>query len=129
MVEEGIVKEVRSGKIIVNVERRAACGSCKACGMTETSAMEIEFANTIGAKVGDKVRLDINDAVFWKGVILFYGAPLAALMFGIWAGREIWAAEIASAIAGISAMALVFFLVSKGSKKGTDKYKPKITKA
>lgn len=127
MVEQGVIADVKNGKLIVNIERHAACGSCKACSMGEGKTMRIEFENTIGAEKGDEVKIELDDSLILKGAILFYFVPLLGLILGIFAGRIFY--EAASALFGISTMLITFMAVRRYDAANRERFKPKISKA
>ena len=134
MVEQGIVSDIKDGKLIVNIRRHPACGSCKACKMAEDRFMEIEFENTIGAHKGDMVNIELDDFVILKGALLFYAAPLAGLIFGIFIGgmaakkmHLYLPAEAVSALSGIIIMLIIFLAVRRHNLANKKRYKPKIT--
>ena len=136
MREEGVVVGIKDGRLIVNIRRHPACGSCKACSMAEDKIMKIEFENTINAQKGDRVNLELDDFVILKGAILFYGAPLLGLILGIFIGgifaKKIDLAmpdEVVSALFGIMIMLITFIAVRKYNLVNKKMYKPKITKA
>ena len=61
MKEFGVVTRADRDKIEVKVDRRSACGDCRACGMTEQEREHVfELANTVGAGVGDTVVLEMK---------------------------------------------------------------------
>ncbi|NQT07002.1 MAG: SoxR reducing system RseC family protein [Candidatus Omnitrophica bacterium] len=135
MVEEGVISDIKDGKIIVNMKRRPACGSCGACGMAENKTMEIVFENTIGAVKGDRVHIELDDSAILKGAFFFYVIPLIGLMAGIMFGTILARAinatmpeEIIAALSGITAMLSTLIFVRMRSTAGSG-HKPKISKA
>jgi len=135
MVEEGVISDIKDGKIIVNMKRRPACGSCGACGMVENKTMEIVFENTIGAAKGDRVHIELDDSVILKGAFFFYVIPLIGLMAGIMLGTVLartinstMPEEIIAALSGIAAMLAAIIFVKMRGTAGSG-YRPKISKA
>lgn len=135
MDEIGTVKRLDGLFAIVNVEKKSACGSCKAgCKVSETGA-EIEALNKAEATVGQRVRVAMQPYLYLKGSILIYGIPALALILGAVIGKEYFSGffknldpDIVSAISGFSAFILSFAVVkllSSRMEKKTE-YKPVI---
>lgn len=135
MDEIGTVKRLDGLLAIVNVEKKSACGSCKAgCKVSETGA-EIEALNKADAAVGQMVRVVMQPYLYLKGSILVYGLPAFALIAGAVIGKEYFSGffknldpDIVSAISGFSAFILSFAVVkllSSRMEKKTE-YKPVI---
>lgn len=90
MLEEGIVVEVRnSGKAFVELERKSSCGVCSACSISSSGKMNIEADNPIGAKPGNRVKIDIKAKGLVLGIIAIYLLPALGLIFGIIFGSKI----------------------------------------
>lgn len=133
MDEIGTVTRLESGLAVVNVEKKSACGSCKAgCNISETGA-EIEAVNRVEAAVGQRVRVEMQPYLYIKGSILIYGVPALALILGAVIGKEYFSGvfknydpDIVSAVFGFSAFILSFAVVkllSSRLEKDTG-YKP-----
>jgi len=122
--EFGVVTEVNKDKVQIKVNRRTACGNCKACGMTDDQKEHLfELTNTIGASVGDTVVLEMKSRGFLGAVSILYGVPLIALISGVAVGsfiskivNELWDPSILGAIGGAFFVAIAFYLVSKYEK-------------
>lgn len=133
MDEIGTVTRLDGVFAIVNVEKKSACGSCKAgCKVSEKGA-EIEAVNKANAAVGQMVRVAMQPYLYLKGSILIYGLPALALIIGAVIGKEYFSVffrnldpDIVSAIFGFSAFILSFVfvkLLSSRLEKKTE-YKP-----
>lgn len=93
MIETGLVVAQRSdGAVTVEVERGAACDGCHArgaCAMTfGRRRLLLPATNQLGAAVGQRITLELDDSVFLTACATVYLIPLAALLvaaFGIWA--------------------------------------------
>ena len=84
---KGLVTEVKNDLAIVKIQRKEACGECRACfsGMTKTD-MDIEAKNLCDAEVGDWVELELQDNAFFHAVIIMYGLPFLGMMAGMLLG-------------------------------------------
>ena len=136
MIEQGIVADARDGKLIVNIRRHPACGSCKACGAAEGRLMKIELENTVDAQKGDRVSIELDDTAILRGALFFYGIPLLGLLFGIFIGKMIaermhigMPHEAASALFGMITMLLTFIGVRRYNSANKEKYKPRIVRS
>lgn len=109
---EAKVVEVVGDQAWVELPARAAsCGNCRnteACaeGLTGRAGVRrYRLANTIGARVGDAVLLDIAAGTLWRASLASYGLPLllglAAAAAGQVAGGDAWA--VAGLLLGLGA--------------------------
>lgn len=85
MIEQGVVIDCKDNFAKVRVERNSACASCGKCGMTENQRHVDFYAdNSVGAKNGDTVKLDIAETNSAKFALIGYVLPLVpalALLF------------------------------------------------
>jgi sigma-E factor negative regulatory protein RseC len=136
MEEVGVVKSIEGNTAKVLVARKSICGQCKAgtCHMAEDGA-EMEAVNAVGAKVGQRVRVSLEQNSYLKNVLMVYGLPMIALIGGAVLGKEVFAPmfeamdpDIVSAMFGFGALLLSIVFVklwSKGMEKKTG-FKPVI---
>ena len=80
----GIVHEVKGDLAMVKIQRKEACGECRACfsGMMKTE-MDIEAKNLCDAEEGDWVELELQENAFFNAVIVMYGLPFIGFIVGI----------------------------------------------
>jgi len=120
MIEEiGTVKSIDGIMARVNVPKKSACEGCTAgtCKIEEQS-MEIEALNHAGAKVGQKVRVEIQSYAYMKGSMVVYGLPALLLVIGAVIGKELMSrvftnadSDILSAIFGFGFFIISFVIV------------------
>lgn len=132
MTEEGVVADVRGGKIIVKIVRQPACGSCKACKTAESQEMEIELDNPIDAKVGQRVRLELDDSAILKGSLVTYGLPSLGLVTGLFLGRFMARLlnigyELPSAALSIGLMVVSFLFINRYNNNTKEQYRPRVS--
>lgn len=136
MKECGLVLEVMDQKAVVNIKRKSACGSCKACEMGKSDVKELNVIakNEIGAKVNDNVNIIMATPDVLKAAIIVYLIPLIALIVGIGLGTFIsrslnYQSEWISIFTGLVFIAISYLYVRKQDKKLalTKKYDPVIT--
>ncbi len=84
---KGLVTGTKGDLLVVNIHRKEACGSCRAClsGMMETE-MDIDAENLCDAEIGDWVELELQENSFLHAVLLAYGVPFVAFLAGLFLG-------------------------------------------
>lgn len=86
--EEGRVVRIEDGYAIIHTERGTSCDGCSAKSschtMTDSSSslMEMRAINSVGAKVGDRVKVAIDSIVLLKSSFLVYVLPLIVMIAG-----------------------------------------------
>ncbi len=107
MREFGIITSVDSGNCVVRFDRKAACDKCNMClrGKNEMY-VELVVANSLAAKVGDKVEVEMPDNTILKASFLVYIVPAASFLIAlaVTQGMEDWV----SASIAIGALALTY---------------------
>ena len=108
MIEKGTVLSLKQdGKALIEIKRKPACQSCKACSLKNGQEVSIEAENIIGARVGDKVKLRIETKGLVLGITMTYLLPALGLIIGILLGNFI-GLESLSVVPGIIFMLLLF---------------------
>ena len=75
----------------VRIGRNSACGSCGKCGMTENQKHIDLFAqNALGAKVGDKVELEIQETNTSQLAFVGYILPLIPALILLFVALSLW---------------------------------------
>ncbi len=127
MRKSGIVK--KGGEwASVAVLRASSCGeNCAMCkGGCTPSETEILALNTIDAKVGDKVVLEIEDKNGLVAVFLAYIVPLIAFLVSSVIFTVLGVSEGISLILGVLVMLLIYRLIRRLSLKKSDEFSVKI---
>ncbi len=98
MIEtEAIVVKIEHAVAYVQAERKSSCSGCSesSCG---TSVLANYFgqkaplyraSNEVGAKVGDRVVVGLDESALFKGTLLLYLFPLLLLFVGAVAGSAL----------------------------------------
>ncbi|MCM1042915.1 MAG: SoxR reducing system RseC family protein [Corallococcus sp.] len=84
MQEVGKVIQIKNEFVTVRIGRHSACGECGKCGFTENQRhVDFYVKNTLGAKIGDSVAVDIKDINTIKLAAVAYILPMigALLLF------------------------------------------------
>ena len=78
-----IVEIVDSVTAKLQLKRYSACASCGKCATTsEEKDIIVEVDNTIGAKLGDRVEVNMETVNVLKAAFMAYTIPLLALLVG-----------------------------------------------
>lgn len=133
----GEVIEVHDEKATVRTRRHTACSRCGACGhLAETSDMDVEAVNLIGAKPGDLIVLSMESGSVVQAAFLAYILPLLAFIVGLIGGHQIalrwipgvqpeWVGVIAGFVLMVSSYVGLRSYDRRASRLG--KYLPHIT--
>ena len=131
--EAGIVISQNGDFLDVSLIKTEACAKCRACiaGMSKQE-MRLSARNLCGAKIGDRVRIELDDGAFLVSSLVMYGFPLLMLVLGIFVGYLLSRAfvyinpEILSVLCGMFSLGMSFFLIRKNEKRfHRPKYQPK----
>jgi sigma-E factor negative regulatory protein RseC len=108
---EAKVVEVSGDEVWVEVPGRAhACGSCKSPDECQTGLLGLSAGprryrvdNLVGARIGDRVSLNVEDGTVWRVSLASYVLPLLLAITGAVIGQAVagdaWAA--AGMLAGL----------------------------
>ncbi|MDR1620366.1 MAG: SoxR reducing system RseC family protein [Clostridiales bacterium] len=127
MHNAGTVIKVNGGDAVVRFARSPACKNCGACIYIGDTDAQITLKNTVGAKAGDRVYVELGASSFMKANVLAYAVPAVCLVAGVWLGslvNDIW-----GAVLGVAGAAAAFLLLraleSRFRRKGS--FEPRIT--
>ena len=131
----GIIDE-KTAKL--KMQRHSACASCGKCTTTsEKKDIVVEVDNSIGAKLGDRVVVNMESMNVLKAVGIAYIFPLIGLLIGTIGTYYVLQfientknIEVISSIVGIIIMLISFFILRKNDSKLREsrQYIPIITK-
>jgi len=80
----GVIMSTDGDRAKVVMQRQSACGDCKGCRWGEDDAsMEIEAINSINAKIGDRVEIDMEHQNVLAAAFIAYMIPLITLIAGV----------------------------------------------
>ena len=124
----GLVTSVSDGTAQIRFLRGSACAHCGACLTVGDSEMEISLPNTLGAKEGDRVAVDLSPKRVVQASLIAYAVPLVLLIAGVIIGSRFadWMGLTLGLVAcGISYLILRF--VEKKSAKSKS-FQPRMTR-
>lgn len=128
MREEGIVTATEDGIATVLIKRKSACGdNCATCKATcSAGERSVAAKNDLGAKIGDRVSVEMDTGKILKTAFLVYILPLFVFFASYMIGDKFFNnQEIAMCTALIPA-ALVFCVLMIYDRKKKDAYIPRI---
>ena len=126
MEQQGYIIEILDKNTAkLKMQRHSACAACGKCvTSSESKDIVVEVDNNIGAKVGDRVKVNMDGVNVLKAAFLVYITPLAGLLIGTIVTYFILnsisitsSIEVISFIAGITTMMIAFFILKKRDKK------------
>ena len=75
--------ETHEKTVHVRIDRTSGCGHCDAGCLDRGKDMIAEAENSVGARVGDTVRVEYNPRAALNAVLIVFGLPLLALLLGV----------------------------------------------
>jgi sigma-E factor negative regulatory protein RseC len=141
MIEEvGTIVELKSKAIAkVLCTKSSMCEHCASAGLChmgdDNRSMQVEALNSLGAEVGDRVRLVTSTRSFLQSSFILYIVPLIALVIGAVAGEMIGHhitvgidPNLLAALIGTTSLAGSFVLIRVASRAiPRENYMPRIT--
>ncbi len=102
MRKSGLVIAVEQNEVLIRAQRESSCGSCagkSACGTLgswdikkkDKNDYDIRLPNTLNARVGDMVTVEVPDQLILTASMTFYGYPVLAFL--IWGAFSFTFAE------------------------------------
>ena len=89
MLDQGRVFKVEGNLAWVEFASSNACAQCGACARAKTGKMVNEAENTIGARVGETVVVEISPATLTLFPLIAFGLPILLLFIGLAIGSLI----------------------------------------
>lgn len=130
---EGVIVKIGQEGVFVETSRASACGTCSSkegCGTSTLSqllgskASIFKVLNPIGAVLGERVVIGLEEAALLKSSLLVYSLPLGALLAGAILGGWLAPAQLqdAYALGGMFAGLALGFVALKlvGARAGTN---------
>lgn len=138
MRSTGIIVETLDHNIAkLQMKQHSACAECGKCHTeSESKDLLVEVDNSVGAKKGDFVEVDLEAANVLQAAAIAYLIPLSALLIGVIATNQILniigysgSKEIASTIVGLITMVISYIIIKINDNKfkQSKKYMPVIT--
>lgn len=109
MEKTGIVTEIKEKNAVVRFERSKECGKCRGCAIVGDNDSVVEIKNTLNAKEGDVVVLELHARSVVTAGLLLYVLPLAALIAGLLIFTSL--GDLWAAAGGIACALLVYAVI------------------
>ena len=124
----GLVTAVSDGTAQIHFLRGSACAHCGACLTVGESEMEVTLPNTLNAKQGDRVVVDLSPKRVIQASLLAYAVPLLLLIGGVLIGSRI--ADWAGLALGVFACGIGYLILRIVEKKSAKKrsFQPRMTR-
>ena len=124
----GLVTAITDGTAQIHFLRSSACAHCGACLTVGDTEMEVSLPNTLGAKEGDRVVVDLSPKRVVQASLLAYAVPLLLLIAGVLIGSQYadWAG-LALGVAACGIGYLILRIVEKTSAK-KNSFQPRMTR-
>ncbi len=123
MIKRAFVVENKENMSHVLVYRSEACGSCASCGACSVKPQDKWLKNSLNAKPGDVVELEISNRDYFLLIFRLYILPLLLFIGGIFLvhtfTKEMGQAGQALALLGGFGGLLVFFIISRLTDPGS----------
>jgi len=116
----GLVTAVKDGTVQIRFLRGSACAHCGACLTVGESEMEITLPNTLNAKEGDRVAVDLSPKRVVQASLLAYAMPLGLLIGGVLIGSRI--ADWAGLAMGVGACGIGYLVLRIVDRKSAKKH-------
>lgn len=133
LIEEGIVVSKENGFAKVAVSLEQNCEECSAkifCKPNKDDKNILHVENSIGADVGDNVKIEIKGKSILKASFSIYGIPLILLLIGIFLGTFIFSGfkfqELYSVIFAIGLIVIYYVLLYTNQSRHQNQTLPKI---
>ena len=128
MKQTGTILSTDNETAEIAIARESACGgNCASCGGCN-SVTVVTAINTIGAKVGDKVEMEMASSKVLFTAFIVYALPIIMFVLAYFAGVKISGNDTIGIIIGFLVMALFYAAIIIFSKKNKNKYQLKVEK-
>ncbi|MEG1312519.1 MAG: SoxR reducing system RseC family protein [Romboutsia sp.] len=129
MNQQGYIIQIVDKKTAkLKMQRHSACASCGKCvTSSERKDIVVEVDNTIGAKIGDHVEVNMENVNVLKATALAYLIPLLGLLLGTIGTYFILDIlgvvsniEVISTMVGLLSTYIAFLILKKNDKRFKD---------
>jgi len=132
LFEEGIVVSKENGIAEVQVFPAQSCEECSAkiiCKPKDDKNI-VRADNSLGAEVGDNVRIEIKGKSILSASFMLYGVPLILLLIGIFLGTIIFSGyklqELYSVVLGIGLIIVYYVQFYTNQRRSKNQTLPQI---
>lgn len=127
-----VIKINEYNQALLRVTRTPSCNGCKACSMgrDDRKYIDIFVDNTLNAKIGDSIQIDMDTPDVLRAAFIAYGFPLIVMIASILLSYYLIFPQNQkiAGIVGIAAMLLSFLTIRLNEDKirNSKKFLPKM---
>lgn len=113
MRQIGLVNKIDGDNALIIIKRATACGEhCASCRAGCVNTKKVVIAkNTVDAKVGDTIILDMPDADVIRAAVFVYMLPLFFMIVSYIIGYGLLRSELKGIFLAFGVMIITFFFV------------------
>ena len=140
--EDGIVTKIGAQSAQTAWVKTVQSSACKSCSARHSCSQdskgkerEVEAVNMVGARVGDRIQISIDDGALLKATFLLYVFPIICMLIGGLAGHR-WGSSmginpspVSAVIAVLCFLGAMFIVRLRAGRMALKlEYRPKITR-
>lgn len=107
--QTGVVILDKGKTAVVRFQKSDACGHCNACFRLGGTEADVEIENSLHAKEGDVVVIELHGKSVFKASLIVYGIPLIGLIAGAALGSTV--GDLYAALGAVLFAAGSFFIL------------------
>lgn len=116
----GLVVGLSGNTAQIRFLRGKQCANCGACLTAGDNEMEIALENSLGAKIGDRVVVDLAPKRVVQASLLAYAVPLAFLIAGVFLGGLV--SDWFGLVLGVAACGLAYGILRLVDRRNRKKH-------
>ncbi len=111
---EGMVQEVGSDSVVVNISSVSACSGCHAegyCSLSDKREKTVKISGSYNVSPGERVTVEMNESAGFKAVIISYIFPLIILLLSIVVLASLSVNELTAGLISIAVLVSYFVML------------------
>jgi len=123
MLETGKIIEAKGNRVKISLPLKEGCSACGKCTLGRGGKyMFLEAENSVGARIGDEVMVEIPERDPLIAALLLFGIPLLGLLIGGGAGYMLFLScggdpNAGGGLIGLITMAGVFIILRRRERQ------------
>lgn len=123
MQEKGIVKNVNGENVRVAFIKKSGCGgNCHKCNGCPKDTLILDVKNTLDAKIGDEITVEVKQKEFSQMVVLAYIVPGVLFFLGLLLTYMFTHNELLAALVGFVVLVITYTITGRLNKNKEEKY-------
>lgn len=112
MRETGVIVSEKQNHVTVQMIRGDKCNGCNLCETIGPNQMQIVANNSLGAKIGDTVEVEVPPGKVLGYSFIIFIIPIIMMIAGYFIGTSVFGgSEGIGIICSLSALAIAFLLI------------------